>query len=79
MIVTVRSSEPRTRVDVVPVSYWNPPAAAVSAPAEPGAPVWIGGSVQRRFHAHDGGRRSRLEIVAHDMHYPPEAPAGATS
>lgn len=62
-LVTVRSEEPR-RVDVVPVTLWDPPDALVDAEPSPGQAVWVAGSVQRRFWGGAEGRRSRLEVVA---------------
>lgn len=62
-LITVRSEEPR-RVDVVPVTLWDPPDALVDAEPSPGQAVWVAGSVQRRFWSGSEGRRSRLEVVA---------------
>ena len=62
-LVTVRSEEPR-RVDVVPVTLWDPPDALIEAEPSPGHAVWVAGSVQRRFWSGAEGRRSRLEVVA---------------
>lgn len=62
-LVTVRSEEPR-RVDVVPVTVWDPPESLLEAAPNPGRPVWVAGSVQRRFWSGAEGRRSRLEVVA---------------
>lgn len=66
-LVTVRTSEPRRRVDVIPVTLWDPPQALEAADPPPGHRVWVAGSVQRRFWDAEGGRRSRLEIVAHQV------------
>ena len=67
LLVTVRTEEPRRRVDVLPVVLWNPGDDVL--PDEPckGAEVWIAGSVQRRFWSVEAGRTSRIEIVAHDV------------
>ena len=67
LLVTVRSEEPRRRIDVLPVILWDPDDDAV--PTEPcrGMPVWVAGSVQRRFWSAGEGRTSRVEIVAHDV------------
>lgn len=62
-LVTVRSEEPR-RVDVIPVTLWNPPQDLIDADPPAGAPVWVAGSVQRRFAESPEGRRSRVEVVA---------------
>lgn len=66
LLVTVRSSEPRRRIDVVPVVLWNPDDDVVEG-VTVGRPVWVAGSVQRRFWSADDGRRSRLEVVAHEV------------
>jgi single-stranded DNA-binding protein len=67
LLVTVRSEEPRRRIDVLPVVLWDPDEHVV--PDEPcrGAPVWVAGSVQRRFWSVGEGRTSRVEIVAHEV------------
>lgn len=65
-LITVRSEEPR-RVDVVPVTLWDPPDALVEADPSVGGTVWIAGSVQRRFWNGAEGRRSRLEVVAEQL------------
>ena len=66
-LVTVRSSEPRRRVDVVPVVLWDPPDDLLDVDPEPGRAVWVAGSVQRRFWSGSEGRRSRLEVVAEQV------------
>lgn len=63
-LLTVRSEEPRRRVDVVPVTLWDPPRELIDADPPPGARLWVTGSVQRRFWSQTSGRRSRLEVVA---------------
>ena len=66
-LITVRSDEPRRRVDVVPVTLWNPDDALVDAEPSPGTRVWVAGSVQRRFWSAQEGRQSRLELVAEQL------------
>ena len=63
-LITVRSEEPRKRVDVLPVTLWDPPHELVGAMLQPGRRVWAAGAVQRRFWESPDGRRSRLEVVA---------------
>lgn len=63
-LVTLRTEEPARRVDVVPVTLWDPSDDLVDADPLPGSRVWVAGSVQRRFWSADEGRRSRLEVVA---------------
>jgi single-strand DNA-binding protein len=63
-LVTARSEEPRRRVDVIPVTLWDPSDELLDTAPAPGCRLWVAGSVQRRFWSADEGRRSRLEIVA---------------
>ncbi|OFW66777.1 MAG: hypothetical protein A2Z12_09265 [Actinobacteria bacterium RBG_16_68_21] len=63
-LVTVRTEEPHRRVDVLPVTLWDPPAELVDADPVPGTRVWVAGSVQRRFWSGTEGRRSQIELVA---------------
>jgi single-stranded DNA-binding protein len=66
-LVTVRSEAPRRRVDVVPVTFWDPTDDEVAEPGEREQRIWICGSVQRRFWESPDGRRSRLEVVAEQV------------
>ncbi len=66
-LVTVRSEEPLRRVDVLPVTLWDPPDDLIAVAPPPGHPVWAAGSVQRRFWDSEEGRRSRIEIVARQV------------
>lgn len=66
-LVTVRSEHPVRRVDVVPVTLWDPPDALIDEGPEPGRRLWVVGAVQRRFWSGDQGRRSRLEVVAEQV------------
>lgn len=68
-LVTVRTDHPRRRVDVVPVTLWDPPDEVVDEPGEKGQRVWICGSVQRRFWESPEGRRSRVEVVAEQVNF----------
>lgn len=67
LLVTVRSEEPRRRVDVIPVTVWNPDDEVFDDEMTVGRRVWIAGSIQRRFWSATEGRRSRLEVVAHEV------------
>jgi single-stranded DNA-binding protein len=69
-LVTVRAGEPRRRVDVIPVTLWDPDAEHVARAEDGGMRgrhVWVAGSVQRRFWSGEDGRTSRIEVVAHDV------------
>ncbi len=75
LLITVRSEEPRRRIDVLPVVMWDPSDEVLeSLTSEPvrGRKVWAAGSVQRRFWAEVVGRTSNVEIVAHDIQVRPE-------
>ncbi len=64
LLITVRSDQPHRRIDVLPVSWWDPDDAFLESPPAVGSRLWISGAVQRRFWDGENGRRSRLEIVA---------------
>jgi len=68
LLVTVRSTAPTRRIDVVPVVMWSPDDNVVDE-LMLGRNVWVAGSVQRRFWSADSGRRSRLEVVAHEVSF----------
>lgn len=67
MLITVRAEAPRKRVDVIPVTYWDPPDEIVDDLPERGRRIWVCGSAQRRFWESTDGRRSRVEIVAEEV------------
>ena len=66
-LVAIRSDKPTPRVDVVPVTAWDPEESVLADRSEPGSRLWVAGGVQRRFWDKESGRRSRLEIVAHQV------------
>lgn len=73
-LITVRSEKPK-RVDVIPVTQWDPDPESYETlmAAHPGVRLWVAGSTQRRFHDQgDGTRRSRCEIVADQICVRPE-------
>lgn len=67
LLVTVRSEEPVRRIDVIPVTVWDPAEDLWDRPPTVGDRVWISGAVQRRFWDDTSGRRSRLDVVAHHV------------
>ena len=67
LLVTVRSEEPRRRLDVIPVVRWNPDPEELQDSPLRGRAVWVAGTVQRRFRSTGAGRTSRIEIVAHEV------------
>ena len=66
-LVTVRADYPRRRVDVIPVTLWDPPGDLANEPGLRGERVWVCGSVQRRYWESADGRRSRVEVVAEQV------------
>ena len=66
-LVTVRSNAPHRRVDVIPVTLWDPPETVEYGPPLRGRHVWVVGSIQRRFWSSESTRRSRIEVVAHTI------------
>jgi single-strand DNA-binding protein len=79
LLVTVRSNEPRRRVDVVPVTLWEPDPELVDTCAIAGTRLSVVGSLQRRFWAGEGGRRSRLELIACHVEPRTDGPTDAAS
>jgi single-stranded DNA-binding protein len=71
LLVTTRMTEPRKRVDVLPVTYWDTDEAehmTVLDALDRGDRVWIVGTLQRRFWSSDGGvRRSSVELIANHI------------
>ncbi|MBT8198475.1 MAG: single-stranded DNA-binding protein [Acidimicrobiia bacterium] len=78
LLITVRSDEPRRRVDVLPVTVWDPAEELLSEELTPGRRVWVAGATQRRFWTNESGKRSRIEIVANHVEVP-EEPDSETS
>ncbi|MDX2344055.1 MAG: single-stranded DNA-binding protein [Acidimicrobiia bacterium] len=76
-LVTVRSDTPRRRVDVVPVTLWDPDPDAAILGASVGDGVWVAAAVQRRFWTETERRMSRLEIVARDIEVRRPSDSGA--
>jgi single-stranded DNA-binding protein len=72
LLVTVRSSEPRSRLDVIPVVKWNPHPELIPDGPVRGRAVWVVGATQRRFWSAEDGRHSRIEIVANIVEFRPE-------
>lgn len=66
-LVTTRVDFPRSRVDVIPVTLWDPPEDLIETPGLKGERIWVCGSVQRRYWESSDGRRSRVEVVAEQV------------
>ena len=64
LLLTVRTTSPRPRVDVIPVTLWEPTDELIDELPEPGRRIWVAGTIQRRFWSGGSGRRSRLEVIA---------------
>ena len=78
-LVTVKADEPQRRIDVVPVTLWDPPQELVDSDSTPGQRVWVAGTVQRRFWSAPEGRHSRLEVVADQVCSSETSPAAAAA
>jgi single-stranded DNA-binding protein len=63
ILVTVRSDHPRRRIDVLPVTIWDPEDRLVDPGVQVGSRVMVAGIVQRSFWDGPEGRRSRLEVI----------------
>lgn len=76
LLVTVRTQEPRARVDVIPVTLWDPPQDLVRDCDGVGMRLWVAGALQRRFWAGTDGRKSRLEMIARHVELRPDEDPG---
>jgi single-stranded DNA-binding protein len=77
MLVTVRSEHPRRRIDVIPVTMWDPEDHLVDPGLPVGARVLVAGVVQRSFWDGPEGSRSRLQVIG--RHVAVHIPAGVTA
>ena len=68
-LITIRSKGARRRVDVLPVTLWDPPAELLDVAHSKGKRVFVAGAVQRRFWTVDGGKSSRIEVVAQHVQF----------
>lgn len=66
-LVTVRTQRPKRRVDVIPVTLWDPDDDQWGEPGEKGMRFTVFGATQRRFWESSDGRRSRVEVVAEQV------------
>ncbi len=68
LLVAVRSTEPRRRVDVIPVVLWDPDDADIKGLVDSRRKrIHVTGSVQRRFWSARDGKTSRIEVIAHTI------------
>lgn len=78
LLLTIKQTEPRTRVDVIPVTVWEGDGNLELGPEfkalVKGDVVAVQGSMQRRFWESPDGRRSRMEVVAHSVYQPELVP-----
>ena len=74
-LITIHSGEPRRRVDVLPVTLWDPPVELLET-GRRGDGIWAACAVQRRFWEGGEGRRSTIELVAHHVELRPENESG---
>lgn len=66
LLVTVISDTPRRRLDLLPVTCWDPADDLVDGSLNSGMRVWVSGRLQRRLPEEVGAGepRSGLEVVA---------------
>lgn len=64
LLVTASSSTPGRRIDVIPVTLYDPPDELIDDLPGANTRVWVTGVVQRRALEWPEGRRARIEIVA---------------
>ena len=62
LLVTVRSDQPTSRIDVIRVAVEEPEPHLAALP--PGTRLWIAGSLRRRFRHGSVCRTSRIEVAA---------------
>lgn len=65
--MTTVTEQPKHRVDVVTVTWWDPERHHPLRTADRGMRVWVQGQIQRRFWSNENGRASRLEVVANEV------------
>lgn len=76
MLITVKQTTPRHRIDVIPVDVYNDAEGfdelaefVLTHPdhgkATTGYRVWVAGQTQRSFFPNVDGSRSKLRIIAH--------------
>jgi len=68
-LVTTRTESPKRRVDVIPVTVWDPADELWGEPGERGLRFTAFGAAQRRFWEGSDGRRSRVEVVAEQVSF----------
>ena len=68
-LLLIRTESDRKRTDTIRVKYWDPPAKLRRKKLKRGDRLWVAGTVQRRFWAVEGGRKSQHEIVASQIVY----------
>lgn len=74
LLVAVRSDEPHSRLDVLPVVWWEPNDEFTGAPPQVGSRILVTGSLQRRYWESADGRRSKIEAVANQVSLPVDDP-----
>lgn len=67
ILLTTRTEQPRTRIDVLPVVIWDPSDDLVACPPSTGTRIRVRGRLQRQVWDAPQGLRSRLEVVGLDV------------
>jgi len=74
LLVVAQDDYPVRRVDVVPVTVWDPPDDLADHPAEMGRPISVCGSVRRRFWEIGDAEEITVEVVADKVVFPTAGP-----
>lgn len=74
-LLTVHARHPNRRVDVVPVTLYDPPDWLVDDLPGQNSRIWVTGAFQRRSQDGPEGRRARIEVVADHVVVIDHAPA----
>lgn len=67
MLIKTTRHLPNRRIDVLPVTLWNPAEELLDELPRANDRIWTVGSLQRRFWQEPAQARSRLEIVAEQV------------
>jgi len=74
-LVVAQVDYPVRRVDIVPVTLWDPSDELADDPGEMGRPISVCGSVRRRFWETGDAGEIRVEVAADKVVFPAGADA----
>lgn len=69
ILLTIRTEQPRARVDLIPVIVWDPPDRLTDGSIASGDRIWVSGMLRRRFwtDSDSDNKRSRVEVIAQQV------------